>query len=138
MSKSQDNTIPMLAEPEELWSAVRTAVTDPARVRKDDPGNPNVCNVFALHAHFTHPDERGEIEARCQTATIGCVACKRRLADGIATRLAPIRERAAELRARPERVREILAEGAARARALAGPVLAEAEERMGLGAPRPG
>lgn len=138
MSKSQENTIPMLAEPEELWSAVRSAVTDPARVRKDDPGNPNVCNVFALHAHFTDPAERADIEVRCQTATIGCVACKRRLAEGIAARLAPVRERAAELRADPARVREILGDGAARARAIAGPVLAEAEARMGLGASRAG
>ncbi|MFO7586686.1 MAG: tryptophan--tRNA ligase [Gemmatimonadota bacterium] len=135
MSKSQDNTIPMLAGPDELWSAVRTAVTDPARVRKDDPGNPNVCNVYALHAHFTDPTARAEIEVRCQTATIGCVQCKRLLADAIAARLAPVRERAAEFRARPALVREILGDGAARARAIAGPVLAEAGERMGLGAP---
>ncbi|MDT8436958.1 MAG: tryptophan--tRNA ligase [Gemmatimonadota bacterium] len=135
MSKSQDNTIPLLAGPEELWQVVRTAVTDPARVRRDDPGNPHVCNVFALHEHFTDAAGRDEIEVRCQTATLGCVDCKRRLAEGIAARLAPVRERAAALRADPDRVRDILHDGARRARAIAGPILAEAFDRMGLGAP---
>jgi tryptophanyl-tRNA synthetase len=132
MSKSQNNTIPMLGDAEETWAAVRTAVTDPARVRKNDPGNPNVCNVYALHAFFTDPGEREEIEVRCQTATIGCVECKRMLAEGISARLDPIRERARELRAHPDRVHEILAEGAERARAIARPTLGEAYERMGL------
>ncbi|MEJ2482803.1 MAG: tryptophan--tRNA ligase [Gemmatimonadota bacterium] len=132
MSKSQENTIPMLGEPEEIWAAVRTAVTDPARVRKNDPGNPNVCNVFALHEFFTDPEEREEIEVRCQTATIGCVDCKRKLATGISETLAPIRERSRELRAHPDRVHEILADGAARARRIARATLGEAYERMGL------
>ncbi len=135
MSKSQDNTIPMLAEPEELWNTVRTAVTDPARVRRTDPGNPEVCNVFALHAFFTDPVEREEIGARCRVATIGCVDCKRMLADGIAERMAPIRDRARELREHPDRVREILAEGATRARVIARATLEETYERMGLDTP---
>ena len=71
MSKSKDNTVRMVAEPDELWGRLRTAVTDPARVRKDDPGNPRVCNVFALHEFFTDPAEREEIEILCQTAGIG-------------------------------------------------------------------
>jgi tryptophanyl-tRNA synthetase len=132
MSKSQNNTIPMLGAAEETWAAVRTAVTDPARVRKNDPGNPHVCNVYALHEFFTDPEEREEIEVRCQTARIGCVECKRMLADGISARLAPIRERARELRSHPDRVYEILSEGAERARAIARPILQTAYERMGL------
>ena len=135
MSKSQDNTIPMLGEPEEIWARVRTAVTDPARVRRDDPGNPDVCNVFSLHEFFTDPAERAEIAVRCRAATIGCVDCKRILADGIAERLAPIRERARELRENPDRVNEMLAEGASRARVIARATLADAYERMGLEPP---
>jgi tryptophanyl-tRNA synthetase len=133
MSKSQNNTIPLLADEDELWSLIRTAVTDPARVRKDDPGNPNVCNIFSLHRYFSPETERGEIEVLCQTAGIGCVDCKRRLTANIAQRLAPIREHAAELRAHPERVYEILAAGAERARAIARETVRESRERMGIG-----
>jgi tryptophanyl-tRNA synthetase len=132
MSKSQDNIIPLLATPDELASVIRTAVTDPARKRRDDPGNPHVCNIFSLHGAFSTTAEREEIEARCQTAEIGCVDCKLKLASSIAETLAPIRDRADELRAKPTLIREILAEGAERARAIAGPVMAEAYDRMGL------
>ena len=133
MSKSQSNTIPLLADQEELWSVIRMAVTDPARVRRDDPGNPDVCNVFSLHGHLTPPAEREEIDGLCRTAGIGCVDCKRRLTANIASELAPIRERAAELSADPNRVRDILNTGAKRARSIASVTLAEAYERMGLG-----
>lgn len=137
MSKSQDNTIPLLAEPEDLRALVRTAVTDPARVRKDDPGNPHVCNVFALHGHFSPSAERDDIEILCQTAGIGCVDCKNRLSDNMAEALAPVRERARELAEQPGRVQEILAAGAARARGVARDTIAEVRERMGLGSPSP-
>lgn len=133
MSKSKDNVIPVLASPEDTWAAVRTAVTDPARVRKGDPGNPYVCNVFALHRFFTDPAERGDIEIRCQTATIGCVQCKQRLADNLNDHLAPVRASAAELRAHPGRVREILAAGAERASEVARQTLAHVTDRMALG-----
>lgn len=135
MSKSKGNVIPLLAEPDELWDAVRTAVTDPARVRKDDPGNPHVCNVFALHGYVSPGEEREDIEILCQTAGIGCVECKRRLSDNLADTLEPIRERAAELRDDPALVREILGDGAARARRLAEETMAEVRARMGLGRP---
>jgi tryptophanyl-tRNA synthetase len=135
MSKSQNNTVPMMAGPDEVWSLIRTAVTDPARVRMSDPGNPDVCNVFTLHGHFSSEGERAEIDQRCRTATIGCVDCKRRLTENVVHRLAPIRERAAELRAKPELVQEILAAGAERARGIAATTLSEASERMGIGRP---
>lgn len=133
MSKSQDNIIPLLADEGELWSAIRTAVTDPARVRRDDPGNPDVCNVFALHGFFTPLAEREEIDRLCRTAGIGCVDCKRRLASNVSRDLAPIRERARELRADPDAVWRILDKGAARAREIAAVTLAGAYARMGLG-----
>ena len=132
MSKSAGNTIRMLAGPDEIRERLRAAVTDPDRVRRDDPGNPNVCNIFALHGHFTPETGREEVEVRCQTATIGCVACKEKLAGHMADRLAPIRERARELREHPERVYEILDAGAERCGAIARETLGEVYERMGL------
>lgn len=135
MSKSQGNTIPLLAEPDELRAILRTAVTDPARVRREDPGNPHVCNVFSLHGHFTPSAEKDEIEVLCQTAGIGCVDCKNQLADNMAAALAPVRERAHELRDRPEKVWEILAAGGSKARSVARVTIAEVRDRMGLGSP---
>ena len=135
MSKSQGNTIPILSEPDEMHALLRTAVTDPARVRRDDPGNPHVCNVFALHGQFTPSAERDDIEILCQTAGIGCVDCKNRLASNLAASLAPVRERARQLRSHPEQVWEILAAGGTRARAVAHDTIGEVRERMGLGSP---
>ncbi len=137
MSKSRNNSVPLLAPPEELRSIIGTAVTDPARRRRNDPGNPNVCNIYALHGSFSRPPERDEVEVRCQTATIGCVECKRWLADNVGAELAPIRERAEALRSEPDRVGEVLAEGAERARAIARQTLAGVYERMGLKRPVP-
>jgi len=135
MSKSAGNTVPLLAGPDELGQRIGRAVTDPARVRRTDPGNPHVCNVFALHGHFSSGAEREEVEIRCQTATLGCVECKRRLTENLAAELAPVRERARELRAEPDRVHEILDAGARRCRRIARETMREVYERMGL-APR--
>ncbi len=132
MSKSRGNTVGMLDEPEEIWSRVRTAVTDPQRVRRNDPGRPEECNVFVLHRFFTPEAERARIETECRRAGIGCVECKRALAEGIAREFAPMRARAAEYRARPERVREILGDGAAHCRSIARETMREVRERMGL------
>lgn len=132
MSKSRGNTIGILDEPEAICARVRTAVTDPARVRRSDPGRPEVCNVFALHRFFTAPGEVARIDAACRAAEIGCVECKGILAEGIIEQLAPVRERAREYAANPGRVREILGDGASRCRALARETLREVRERMGL------
>jgi tryptophanyl-tRNA synthetase len=132
MSKSLGNTVGILAEPEEIWQRVRTAVTDPQRVRRSDPGRPEVCNVFTLHQHFTAPDLVGDIDVRCRTAEIGCVDCKKILAESISTAFAPMRERAAHYRANPGEVRRILEEGAARAREIARETMGHVRSRMGL------
>ncbi len=132
MSKSRGNTVGMLDGPDEIWSRVRNAVTDPQRVRKSDPGRPEECNVFALHRFFTSEAERARIDVECRRAGIGCVECKRALAEGIAREFEPMRARAAEYRARPERVREILGDGAAHCRAMARETMREVRERMGL------
>jgi len=137
MSKSKGNTVGMLDAPETIAARVRAAVTDPQRVRRNDPGRPEVCNVFALHRFFTAPDRVEAIERDCRSAGLGCVDCKRMLAESIACHFEPMRERAAEYRAHPERVYEILGDGAARCRAIARETLREVRDRMGLN-PRKG
>jgi tryptophanyl-tRNA synthetase len=132
MSKSLGNTVGILAEPDEVWAQVRTAVTDPQRIRKDDPGRPEVCNVYSLHEFFTDPSELPDIAEKCRTAGRGCVECKKILAEGIAREFAPFRERAEQYREQPELVTEILAKGAEEARALAGETMAEVRRRMGM------
>jgi len=132
MSKSLGNTVGILAEPDAVWERVRTAVTDPQRVRRDDPGRPEVCNVFTLHGHLTDAATRADIEVKCRAAAIGCVDCKRILSDNIATAFAPFRERAAHYRANPAEVRRVLDDGAQRARAIARETMAEVRTKMGL------
>lgn len=132
MSKSLGNTVGILAEPDEIWSKVRTAVTDPQRVRRNDPGRPEVCNVYSLHGFFTDEATREDIAERCRAGTIGCVDCKKILAENIAEDFAPYRERAAYYRANPEEVRNVLDEGAERARTIASRTLDEVRQRMGL------
>ncbi|HSG08400.1 MAG TPA: tryptophan--tRNA ligase [Longimicrobiales bacterium] len=132
MSKSLGNTVGILAEADEVWAKVRTAVTDPQRVRRTDPGRPEVCNVFSLHKFFTDEATRADIEGRCRAAEIGCVDCKKMLAENVTGAFAPFREAAAHYRAHPEEVRRILDEGAEKARAIARETLAEVRRRMGL------
>jgi tryptophanyl-tRNA synthetase len=132
MSKSLGNTVGILAEPDAVWDRVRTAVTDPQRVRRSDPGRPEVCNVFTLHGFFTDLETRADIDRKCRAAEIGCVDCKRILSDNIVRAFAPFRERAAHYRARPEEVKRILVEGAKRARAIAQETMVEVRQKMGL------
>jgi tryptophanyl-tRNA synthetase len=132
MSKSLGNTIGILAEPDEIWAKVRTAVTDPQRIRKEDPGRPEVCNVYSLHEFFTPPGDLPDIAGQCRGATRGCVECKRILAENISRTFAPFRERAAYYRDRPQEVMEILAQGAERASSIARETMAEVRRRMGM------
>jgi tryptophanyl-tRNA synthetase len=132
MSKSVGNTVRILAEPDEIWARVRTAVTDPQRVRRTDPGRPEVCNVYSLHKFFADEATLADVAAQCRAATRGCVECKKILADNIGATFAPFRERAARFRAHPEEVRRILDEGAEKARAIAVETMAEVRRKMGL------
>jgi tryptophanyl-tRNA synthetase len=136
MSKSLGNTIGILDTPEEIWQKLRPAMTDPARVTKKDPGNPDICNIYHLHKYFSPLETVVKVADHCRGAKWGCLDCKRELADNIVRTLAPIRERALELKGRPAEVDEILADGAARARRLAGETMREVRERMGLLAAR--
>lgn len=132
MSKSLGNTIGLLESPDQVWEKLRVAVTDPARITRQHPGNPDICNVFTLHRYFSPLEDQAWAAQGCRTAGIGCLDCKRRLADNVIAALAPIRERAQRLRAEPGRVTRHLAEGAERARAIARTTMAEVRTRMGI------
>ncbi|HEY4649204.1 MAG TPA: tryptophan--tRNA ligase, partial [Gemmatimonadales bacterium] len=132
MSKSLGNTIGLLDTPEVIWQKLRPAKTDPARVTRHDPGNPEICNIYHLHQYFSPPETVARVAENCSGAKWGCLDCKRVLADNMIAALTPIRERALELQEEPERVDQILAEGASAARRLARETLREVEDRMGL------
>jgi tryptophanyl-tRNA synthetase len=132
MSKSLGNTIGLFDDPDKIWEKLRPAATDPARVTRKDPGNPDICNVFTLHQGFSPKDVQAEVAVKCRTAAWGCLDCKRVLADHMIAELTPIRERAAALRADPARVDKVLRDGAARARAVARATLTEVKRRMGF------
>jgi tryptophanyl-tRNA synthetase len=133
MSKSLDNHIELAASVEEIRRRVMTMVTDPARQYKSDPGNPDVCNVFALHKVFSsHPVQVEEIGAQCRKAAIGCVEHKKQFAEDLIQALAPLRERRAQLSKDPDLVWNILDDGANRARVIARDTIAEVKSRVGL------
>ncbi|MGQ9676701.1 MAG: tryptophan--tRNA ligase [Chloroflexota bacterium] len=131
MSKSAGNSLEIGASEEETRRWVMAMVTDPARIYRRDPGHPEVCNVFSFHRFFD-PEKVDAVAEQCRSAQIGCVDCKRTLATSLNESLRELRARRAELAARPELVREVLADGAARARALARPTIQEVKEKMGL------
>ena len=130
MSKSVSNTIEILADPATIRKQVLSMVTDTQRIKRTDPGRPEVCNVCQLHRFFG--DDFEEIWDGERTARTGCVDTKRLLADRIIERYAPARERYLELRADQRRLDEILSAGAERIRPLAEATMAEVRERMGL------
>ncbi|OAT86447.1 tryptophan--tRNA ligase [Desulfotomaculum copahuensis] len=129
MSKSYANDIGLVAEPEEVYRQVNAMVTDPARIRKTDPGHPEVCVVHKYHGIYTR-ERLAEIEADCRGGRIGCVACKKLLAGGLDAMLGPIRERRREIMARLGYVEEVLREGARRAREEAQKTMALVREAM--------
>lgn len=132
MSKSYGNTL-MLSEPEaDLRAKIKTMVTDPARVRRTDPGNPEVCPVGDLHKVFSPPETIAEVWRGCTTAGIGCIQCKTWVADNIVREIAPIQERRRALEVDKERVDMILWDGAARARQRAIQTLQHVRHAIGL------
>jgi len=136
MSKSLGNTIGLLEEPDEVWAKLRPAVTDPRRVKRSDPGTPEVCNIYHLHQAISPPDVVATVARNCRTAGWGCIDCKRALLESMNTELTPIRRRARELRDNPARVDDALADGAGRAREMAQETMGEVRDRMGFDAVR--
>jgi tryptophanyl-tRNA synthetase len=132
MSKSYGNTI-LLSDPEpEIRAKLKTMVTDPARVHRTDPGNPDVCPVFDLHKVFSCESTQQKVREGCTTAGIGCIECKGWLADSVVSTLVPIQQRRRDFEAEPERIDAILTDGAARASARAEQTMREVREVMGL------
>jgi tryptophanyl-tRNA synthetase len=131
MGKSYNNHIELAGTPEDTLARIKTAVTDPARQRRNDPGHPDVCNIYSLHKYFTE-SKVFEIAAQCKTAEIGCVDCKKMLANNINEALKDFRQRRIELAKDPEHIYSILDDGAKRARAIARVTIDEVKTKMGL------
>ncbi len=132
MSKSLGNTIGMLESKDEIWAKLRPAVTDPKRIKKTDPGTPEVCNIYHLHKAFSPPATVEHVAMQCSTAGWGCIDCKKVLAESIETELVPIRTRAEALRAEPGRIDDALADGAAACRTIAAETMRNVRDRMGF------
>ncbi len=132
MSKSLNNHIELAATPEETEQRVMQMVTDPQRVRRQDPGNPDVCNVFSMHKVFSSPDEVEMVNFECRRAGIGCVQCKQLFARNLNAHLAPFRERRAEFAREEGYVWDVLHDGRKRASAIARQTMEEVRAAIGL------
>jgi tryptophanyl-tRNA synthetase len=133
MSKSRGNTIGLFEDKEAFWNKLRGAFTDPQRLRRSDPGRPEVCNIYTMHKAISTPEQVDLTYKECTTAQRGCIDCKKILFDNLERELVPLRTRRAELDAQPERVRQALGDGAAKARRIAQSTMREVREAMGLG-----
>ena len=130
MSKSYGNTINLSDTEPIVRQKLKTMVTDPARVRRTDKGNPDVCPVFDFHKIFSSPSVIKEVNADCRTATIGCIDCKKQLADAMVQRLQPVWETRATLKDKPAVVEEIIQQGSQKASRFSSQTLAEVKEAM--------
>ncbi len=132
MSKSIGNTVLLSDQPEAIRKKMKSAVTDPQKVRKGDPGHPDICLVFAYHNKF-NPGEVGEIRSGCESGALGCVDCKMRCADRIINALAPHREKRAYYESHLDEVKSILHDGEGKARAIAHKTMEEVHTAMRMG-----
>ena len=132
MSKSYNNTIGLREEPESVEQKLKTMPTDPARVRRADPGNPSRCPVWKLHNVYSNDDVKSWAIKGCKSASIGCVDCKGPLIDSVLKEQQPVRERALEYLSDPESVQAVIDEGSERAREVARDTLEEVKDAMGL------
>jgi tryptophanyl-tRNA synthetase len=132
MSKSLGNTLALSATDKQIRKGLASAATDPARVTREDPGDPDKCNIHTLHTFFSDEERVQWVRQGCTTAGIGCVDCKKALADNIIEHLGPYRQRREELRANPDQVQAILDRGAEKAREVARATMADVRKRVGL------
>ncbi len=133
MSKSYHNTIALRDDPKRVEKKLRTMPTDPARVRRKDPGEPEKCPVWEFHKVYSGDDTRRWVQQGCRSAGIGCLECKQPVIDAVLAELAPIRERAREFEANPDLVRNVVEEGCAVAREVAADTMEAVRGAMGLG-----
>ena len=130
MSKSYGNTINLSDAEPVVRQKLKTMVTDPARVRRTDPGNPDVCPVYEFHKIYSPQELQAQINKDCRTAAIGCIDCKKLVADKMVERMAPMWDARAALTSHPSRIDEIVQDGSARAEKVAKATLAEVNEAM--------
>lgn len=132
MSKSYGNTIGLREHPDSVVKKLKTMQTDPARVRRTDPGDPDKCPVWDLHKIFSDADTHAWVQQGCRSAGIGCLDCKQRLADAVVVEISAIRQRAQEFEENRDLVRGIIAEGCEKARDVARQTLEEVQHAMGM------
>ena len=132
MSKSENNHIELASTPEETQMRVMQMMTDPARKRRSDPGNPDVCNVFTMHKIYSKPEEVEMVNRECRSAGIGCVECKKLFAKNLNKSLADFRAKRADIAKNIDQVYDILVEGGKRAREIASVTMQEVREAVGL------
>ncbi|NTV95872.1 MAG: tryptophan--tRNA ligase [Thiobacillus sp.] len=132
MSKSYGNTIALREEPDSVTKKIRTMPTDPARVRRTDPGTPEKCPVWQFHQVYSNDEVKAWVRAGCTSAGIGCIECKQPVIEGVLKELAPIQERARALTEDPDTVKNIIADGCDKARELARETMRDVRESMGL------
>jgi tryptophanyl-tRNA synthetase len=137
MSKTRGNTIDLFDAPAVIEKKLKGAFTDPQKLRKGDPGRPEICNVFTMHTALSGSAAVTDIERDCRSGALGCGDCKMRLKEAMLRELAPVQERGAELRKNPKRVLEVLDQGKEQARAIASATMSEVRGAMGLGAGLP-
>jgi tryptophanyl-tRNA synthetase len=133
MSKSKGNTIGLFENPDAFWNKLKGAFTDPQRLRRTDPGRPEICNIYTMHKALSTPEQVDLTYKECTTAQRGCIDCKKILMENFERELVPLRAKRAALDANPAHVREVLGEGAAKARTIAARTMREVREAMGLG-----
>ncbi|OGA30345.1 MAG: tryptophan--tRNA ligase [Betaproteobacteria bacterium RIFCSPLOWO2_02_FULL_65_24] len=132
MSKSYGNTIALREDPEQVKKKIRTMPTDPARVKRTDPGNPEKCPVWQFHLVYSNENVRKWANEGCRSAGIGCLECKQPVIDAVLAEIVPMRERAQKYVDDPTLVRNIVSDGCEKARELAQETMREAREAMGL------
>jgi len=130
MSKSYGNAIYLSDSPDVTEKTVQKMITDPLKIKKKDPGRPEICNVFTYHTIFSSKDEVQQVNRDCRSGALGCVDCKTWMAKNLNTYLEPIRKKRAELEKEPEKLDKILSEGSTRARKVAQKTLDEVKEAM--------
>jgi len=136
MSKSRGNAITLFEAPSSIEKKIKSAFTDPDKLRKGDPGRPEICNIYTIHGAVSEPARVDEIHTNCRSGSLGCGDCKKALLERMIPELTPIRLKAEELAREPERVVRALTQGAERARSIAQSTLRDVRAAMGLGCPR--
>ena len=132
MSKSYNNTISLRESPDEIEKKIRKMPTDPARIRRSDPGDPKKCPVWQLHEIYSDEKTRQWVENGCKNADIGCIECKQPVVNSVLKELKPIQERALHYIDSPDLVKSVVAEGCEKARKIARDTMRDVREVMGV------